>query len=108
MMFIGSRHTLKKTTYVEPITIDGKDIPQITTKICLGVKFDGNLNWENHIKMICKKVSSGIGVMKRMKPFVPVNTLETVYKSLVLPYFDYCCPLWDTCGKILRDKLQRF
>ncbi len=24
------------------------------------------------------------------------------------PYFDYCSPLWDTCGKLLRDKLQRF
>jgi hypothetical protein len=37
-----------------------------------------------------------------------MHTLESVYKSLVQPYFDYCSPLWDTCGKLLRDKLQKF
>jgi hypothetical protein len=55
-----------------------------------------------------KKVSAAIGVMRRMKPFVPMHTLESVYKSLVQPYFDYCSPLWDTCGTLLRDKLQKF
>ena len=37
-----------------------------------------------------------------------VTTLEKVYKSLVQPYFEYCSPLWDNCGKLLKDKLQRF
>ena len=41
-------------------------------------------------------------------PFVPVDTLEEVYKSLVQPYFEYCSPLWDNCGKLLKDKLERF
>ncbi len=52
--------------------------------------------------MICKKASAAIGAMKRIKPFVPMHTLESIYKSLVQPYFDYCSPLWDTCGKLLR------
>ena len=56
--------------------------------------------------MICKKTSAGIGVMRRIKPFVPVDTLEKVYKSLVQPYFEYCSPLWDNCGKLLTDKLH--
>ena len=47
--------------------------------------------------------------MQRIKKFVPVATLETVYKGLVKPYFEYyCSPLWDTCGKLLKDKLQLF
>ena len=37
--------------------------------------------------------------MRRIKRVVPVATLETVYKGLVQPY---------TCGKLLKDKLQRF
>lgn len=36
------------------------------------------------------------------------NILEKVYKSLVQPYLEYWTPLWDTCGKFLNDKLQRF
>ncbi len=76
--------------------------------MCLGVKLDENLNWDSHIEMICKKASAAISAMKRIKPFVPMHTLGSIYKSLVQPYFDYCSPLWDTCGKLLRDKLQRF
>ena len=58
--------------------------------------------------MTCKKVRAAIGAMRRIKPFVPVDTLENVYKSLVQPYFEYRSPLWDNCGKLLKDKLQRF
>ena len=46
--------------------------------------------------------------MRRIKPFVPVDTLEKVYKSLVQPYLEYYSPRWDNCGKLLKDKLQRF
>ena len=71
-----------------------------------------------------------MGAMRRIKNFVPVATLETVYKGygqwfslkglraipvingfykgLVQPYFKYCSPLRDTCGKLLKDKLQWF
>ena len=46
--------------------------------------------------------------MRRIKNFVPVATLEIVHKGLFQPYFEDCSPLWDTCGKLLKDKLQRF
>ena len=46
--------------------------------------------------------------MRRIKKFVPVATLETVYKGLVQPYFENSSPLWETCGKLLKGKLRRF
>ena len=39
-------------------------------------QIDEKLSWECHIDMICKKASAGIGGMKRIKAFVPVDTLE--------------------------------
>ena len=27
---------------------------------------------------------------------------------MIQPYFDYCSPLWDTCNKTLKDKLQKY
>jgi hypothetical protein len=57
--------------------------------------------------LACKKASAAIDAMKRIKPFVPMHTLEFIYKSLVQPYFDYYSPLWDTCGKLLRDKFAK-
>ena len=87
---------------------NAKPISRTSTQVCLGVKLDKNLSWASHIEMICKKASYGIGAIKRIKPFVPMHTLEAIYKSFVQPYFDYCSLLWDTCGKFLKDKLQKF
>ena len=108
MMFIGSSYNLNNIICEEPVVANGKPISRTNTQVCLGVKLDENLSWASHIDKTCKKASSGIGAIKRIKPFVPVHTLESIYKSLVQPYFDYCSPLWDTCGKLLKDKLQRF
>ena len=66
------------------------------------------LSWEEHIETTCNKTSAGIWAIGRVKPYVPVDTLEIIYKNLVQPYFDYCSPLWDNCGKLLQDKLQKF
>jgi hypothetical protein len=47
-----------------------------------------------HIENLCKKICSGIGALRRIKPFVPLRSLKLLYKALIQPYFDYC-PL---CG----------
>ena len=44
--------------------------------------------------------------LRRIKPVVPLCTLATLYRSLIQFYFNYCSPLWDTCCKQRKDKLQ--
>ena len=36
------------------------------------------------------KVSSGIGALKRVRPFVSMYTAIKIYKGLIEPHFDYC------------------
>ena len=109
MMFIGSPYDLNDIICEEPVVANAKPISRTGTQVCVEVKLDKNLNWVSHIEMICKKASVSIGAIKRIiKPFLAIHTLESIYKSLVQPYFDYCSPLWDTCGKLVKDKLQRF
>ena len=108
LMLIGSSYNLNNKNTEQPVVVNNIPISRTDTHKCLGVQIDEKLSWDSHIDMICKKASAGIGAMRRIKPFVPVNTLEKVYKSLVQPYFEYCSPLWNNCGKLLIDKLQRF
>ena len=63
--------------------------------------------FETHIDYICKKACAGIGTLRRIKPFVPLCTLVTLYRTLTEPHFHCCSPLWDTSGKQLKDKLQK-
>ena len=46
-------------------------------------------------------------MLRRLKQVVPKEILITVYKSLVLPYFDYCSMVWNNCSSYLLDNMQK-
>ena len=72
-----------------------------------GIYINDNLTWHSHIDKLCKKIASAIGVIKRVKPFVPQSMLLNIYNSIVQSNFDYCSLIWGNCGKTLSDKLQK-
>ena len=57
------------------------------------------MSWSNHIDHLAKKISSGIVGLKQIRPLVPPETLVVIYKSLILPLFDYCDVVWAALSK---------
>ena len=107
-MFIGSPHNIRNKIGDKSVISRNTPLFRYRSYKCLGVETDEHLSWEVHVNAICKKISAGIGVLKRTKRFVHNETLHTIYKALTQPYFDCCSPLWDNCGVLLKEKLQRF
>ena len=60
-----------------------------------------------HVDEICKKASSAIGALKRVRPFISKDVEVQIYNALILPHFDYCSPVWDCMSGYLSDKLQK-
>ena len=60
----------------------------------LGVILDNKLNFNEHIKYVCNKVSKSIGVINSIKSFIPLNVLKSLYYSFVYPYIHYCIAAW--------------
>jgi hypothetical protein len=85
LMYVGSNHNLKIDNEF-PVMINDQLIPRVHSIPCLGVKLDETLNWDEHIEMVSKKVGAGIGILKRIKPYVPANTLISIYNALIQPY----------------------
>ena len=75
--------------------------------ISQSILIDENLNWKPQVENICKKVSQRIGILRRVKQYVSVRSLQIIYKSLVLPYFDYCSMVWGNCNQTEQQKLQK-
>ena len=55
----------------------------------LGVLIDENLSWKNHLDCVITKISKTIGMIAKLRHFVPSSVLTNIYKSLVLPYLTY-------------------
>ena len=107
-MIIGSRQRLSTFDNQNmEVCVNNKQINRVLKSKSLGLTIDENLTWKYHVDNITKKVSSGIGALKRMRDFITRETAIRVYQSLVEPYFSYCAPVWDGLGKKQSDKLQK-
>ena len=77
---------LKKSAVGEPRCIK---IP--TTLECkdhLSVLLDSNLSWKFHINNVALKVSRTVGVVARVRHFVPRTTLLNIYQSFSIASSD--------------------
>jgi hypothetical protein len=84
-MVIGSRQRLmyhdRHDVNNLNICVDNTQIKRVQYTKSLGVTIDENLTWKNHIDTICKRVSSGIGALKRVRRFVNRETAVKAYRS---------------------------
>ena len=106
-MLIGSRQKLSTLSESLELSIDNIPIKQVSTTKSLGILIDNNMAWHSHIDKLSKKIASGIGAIKRIRPFVSPEILHYIYNALVQPHFDYCSIVWGNCGKTLSERLQK-
>ena len=71
----------------------------------LGVFIDSNLKWSHHINYVALKISRIVGIIARLRHFVPTQTLLMIYRSLILPYLTYGICVWGHASKFFLNKL---
>ena len=106
-MIIASRHRIRSLGHQFRIEVCNQPLKREKVYKYLGIEIDESIIWKDHINKISKKISGGIGALKRVRHLVPFETLLIMYNSLALPYFDYCSAVWGNCNKELSDKLQK-
>ena len=106
-MIIGSRQRLSAQCDDVEIRIDDQIIKRVDHTKSLGLTIDAQLSWGKHVEEICKKFSSAIGALKRVRPFTSKETAIQIYNALIMPHLDYCSPVWNNLSGYLSDKLQK-
>ena len=71
----------------------------------LGILIDSSLTWKYHISYITSKISKTIGVIARLRHFVPTSTLLTFYRSLLSPYLLYGLTVWGQAPQIYLNQI---
>ena len=69
------------------------------------VFIDYKLSWKNHIGSVALKISKTIGLLSKLRHFVPTHTLINIYNSLIAPYLCYGLVAWGQASKNELDKL---
>ena len=104
-MVFGSKTRLRLCDDI-PILINGDIIERVTEFKYLGIYLDETLNFDKHIKYVHNKASDKLGAIRKIRECLDQPTALRLYKSLVLPHFDYCDTIFMTATKDNLNKLQ--
>ena len=67
-----------------------------------------HLDWKVHIDNLSNKIARNVGVLNKLKHFLPVYIMKTLYSSLIASHlqYRYCTLLWANSHVTNRRKLQ--
>ena len=83
-------------TLDNPLRIENKLIPQVSSSKFLGIHIDQHLKWDIHIAEIAKKISKNTGIIRRISYLLPTHILKNLYFTLIHPYLNYCNLIWTS------------
>ena len=83
------------------ISIDNILLKETDSFTFSGISLQNNLQWNSHINNIACKT---LGIMNRLKLYVPPYTLRTIYSSLILLHINNGILLWGHNNFKLQKK----
>ena len=105
-MLFGTNNRLKKAKLLD-LKIGNDNIHYVKNFNYLGVKLDCKLSFESHALESMRLVSHKIYMLSRIRNFLTSHQALTIYKSKILPYFDYGDIFYINTLVKTRAKLQR-
>ena len=76
------------------LIVDGVNIQEVSMVKYLGVTFDSNLTWKNHVNELCLKLLKTVGIFSKLRYYVNVDILIMLYYSLIYPFLTYGIQVW--------------
>ena len=67
---------------------------------------DKHLTWKQHIHYVNLKISKGIGLLAKLRHFVPKSTLRTLYYAFIQPHVDYGLINWGCANKTALNPIR--
>ena len=69
---------------------NGTVVPKVNEQKHLGLILDSKLSFERHLNEKIMKAKRIVGIIKYLSSFLPLKTLDQIYKALVRSHLDYC------------------
>ena len=105
-MVFGNKRKLNRLKELN-IQIGTEKIKRTEIYKYLGVYFDSQLSWKEHVKITCAKAGVKLRKIERALPHLTFHTKKLLINSLVMPYFNYCSEVWSSSSKTCLKRLAR-
>ena len=97
---------LNKTSTNFVVKLDDTIIKAENCVKYLGILIDSNLNFRFHLEKIENKLSKSLGILYKLKPILPQNTLLKLYYSMVHSHLLHGLVVWGSTFTSYLQKLN--
>ena len=104
MIFHNRQRNISK--FIPDLYINGISIERVGHFNFLGLTIDEHMSWDAHIQKVSNTIARTLGVLSRLKRYLPSHILRILYNSLVLPHLQYAVLAWGFKNNRLT-KLQK-
>ena len=73
-----------------PLFFDNNLVKQVESHKHLGLILDSKLTFNKHINEKVSIARKWIGIIKQLSQYLPITSLDQIYKMHIRPHFDYC------------------
>ena len=89
LLFLVTERILEVKIYIDNMLLERQN----DTKF-LGVILSSDLKWNKHVDTVVNKITKTIGIISKVRHFLPISITRTLYLTLVEPYINYCNLVW--------------
>ena len=76
------------------LSMNGEILTKVNVAKYLGILIDDKLKWKDHIDAINLKLSKGIGLLAKIRHYVPKESLRSLYFTFIHSHIDYNLLNW--------------
>ena len=102
---MASFHVLKDETL--NLEISNRRLERFSETRLLGVKFQENLKWNDHVEDIANASYGALRTLRKLKHFTNFHLRKRLAESLVLSWHDYCDSVYSPLPGNLLKRLQK-
>ena len=92
------------------LMINNTLIERVTEFNFLGLTVNEYMNWNSHTQKIANKISRILGVMNRLKRYLPISAMKLMYDLLILSHLQFGITNWgfewDRISKLQKRALR--
>ena len=102
------RYTMNaKNTEIKPFCdMDETKLKNVIGEKDLGIYFESNLSFAEHIASKVKKATSVAGLIRRSFTYLDKDMFRTLFTTIVRPHLEYGAPIWNPHSKRLIDLIE--
>ena len=106
LIVMGTRQTVRQLPEIS-VTFMGANITGAPTAKNLGVTFDQNLSFSDHVTDVVRRGTGVLIGLSHCKHSLPRGTITTLVQALAVSIIRYCISVYGVCGATQLARVQR-